>query len=278
LQARLGTGDIGRVYLAAAPKGRVVAVKVMHEHFCGDPAFRARFTQEVQAGRRVPGRYTAELLAADPYATRPWLVTAFVAGPSLADVIIGAGPLPAGMLPGLVAGMAGALQAIHTAGLVHRGLKPSHVLLGPDGPQVIDFGTAADLRDTSTWSSASVHYPPFMAPEQIRALPATPATDVFSLGSLAACALLGRSPFGHDDTAAVMHRILREPPDLAGCPVGLRAIIESCLAKEPQARPLLPQIIDRCQALDAPSPEPPSRQLSRWLRYLHGGLGRARRA
>ena len=214
-----------------------------------DQVFRARFRQEIQAARRVHGLYTAQVLDADPAATPPWLVTAYVPGPSLQEAVAGHGPMPEAMAFRLVAGVAEALQAIHSAGVVHRDLKPSNVLLAPDGPRVIDFGIARALEATSlTRSGMMVGSPQFMAPEQILDKPVTPAIDVFALGSLAAYAVLGRPPFGEGHAAAVSYRVLHEAPDLTGCPAQLRPLIERCLRKEPAARPAPSQILEYCLA------------------------------
>ncbi len=142
LDARLGSGGMGRVYLAFTPAGRPVALKVVRSDLGDDQDFRIRFEQEIQAARRVRGLYTAELIDADPAATPPWLVTAYVPGPSVEEVIDRDGPMPEAMVFRLIAGVAEALQAIHAAGVIHRDLKPSNVLLAADGPRVIDFGIA----------------------------------------------------------------------------------------------------------------------------------------
>ena len=247
LQARLGSGGMGRVYLAFTPAGRPVALKVVRSDLGGDQDFRVRFRQEIQAAQRVRGLYTAELIDADPAATPPWLVTAYVQGPSLQEVIDNDGPMPEAMVFRLIAGVAEALQAIHAAGVIHRDLKPSNVLLAHDGPRVIDFGIARALAETPvTRSEITMGSPDFMSPEQILDLPVTPAIDVFALGSLAAFAATGRLPFGHGHLAEVAHRVVHEPPDLAGCPAGLVPLIQACLAKEPAARPAPGQILEFC--------------------------------
>ena len=249
LRARLGAGGMGRVYLASTPAGRSVALKVVRPELGDDQDFRARFRQEIQAARQVHGLYTAQLLDADPAATPPWLVTAYVPGPSLAQAVAENGPMPEAMVFRLIAGVAEALQAIHAAGVVHRDLKPSNVLLAPDGPRVIDFGIARALEATAlTRSGMMVGSPQFMAPEQIRDQPVTPAIDVFALGSLAVYAARGRPPFGEGHSAALSYRVLHEPPDLDGCPPQLRALIESCLRKEASARPAPGQILEFCLA------------------------------
>jgi len=252
LRARLGAGGMGRVYLASTPGGRRVALKVVRPELGDDPDFRTRFRQEIAAAQRVRGLYTAELLNADPEATPPWLVTAYVPGPSLQRAVTDHGPMPVETVIRLVAGIAEALEAIHAAGVVHRDLKPSNVLLAPDGPRVIDFGIARAAESTSvTGSGIRVGSPQYMAPEQIRGNTATPALDVFALGSLTAFTLLGRVPFGEGNPAALMHRVLNEPPDLAGCPARVHDLVAACLAKDPAQRPDPAQIIETCRTLSA---------------------------
>jgi Protein kinase domain/F5/8 type C domain len=249
LQARLGAGGMGRVYLAYTPAGRPVALKVVRSELSHDRDFRVRFRQEIQAAQRVRGLYTAELIDADPTATPPWLVTAYVQGPSLDAVIDGNGPMPEDMVLRLVAGVAEALQAIHAAGVIHRDLKPSNVLLAQDGPRVIDFGIARALAAMPlTRSDIMMGSPDFLSPEQILDRPITPAIDVFALGALAAFAATGRLPFGQGNMTEVAHRVVHEPPDLAGCPVGLLTLIESCLEKTAETRPPAGRVLEFCLA------------------------------
>jgi hypothetical protein len=249
LHARLGAGGMGLVYLGFTPGGRAVAVKVMRPELGDDRAFRDRFRQEIEAARRVHGLYTAQVIDADPAAVPPWMVTAYVPGPSLQQAVADHGPMPAQTVYRLMAGVAEALQAIHAVGVIHRDLKPSNVLLAPDGPRVIDFGIARAAEATAlTRTGMLVGSPQFMAPEQIAGQPTTPATDIFALGSLAAYAVLGRAPFGDGGGEAVLYRILHQEPDLAGCPVPLRTMIERCLAKDTAHRPQPTEIISFCRA------------------------------
>jgi len=268
LRARLGAGGMGVVYLGFTPGGRAVAVKVMRPELGDDREFRDRFRQEIEAARRVHGLYTAQVIDADPAAVRPWLVTAYVPGPSLQQAVAGHGPMPAQTVYSLMAGVAEALQAIHAAGVVHRDLKPSNVLLAPDGPRVIDFGIARAAEATAlTRTGAWVGSPQFMAPEQAAGRPASAATDVFALGSLAAYAALGRGPFGEGGGQAVLYRILHADPDLAACPLPLRSLIERCLAKDPAQRPRPAEIISFCQAQLGPGQVPghPAGPAQSWL-------------
>jgi len=249
LQARLGIGGMGRVYLAHTPAGRPVALKVVRSELSDDRDFRIRFRQEIQAAQRVRGLYTAELIDADPAATPPWLVTAYVPGPSLEDVVDGHGPMPEAVVFPLIAGVAEALQAIHAAGVIHRDLKPSNVLLAADGPRVIDFGIARALAAMPlTRTDTIMGSPDFLSPEQILDRPITTAIDVFALGSLAAFAATGRLPFGQGHMTEVAHRVVQEPPDLAGCPVRLLTLVEACLEKQPEARPTPGQVLEFCLA------------------------------
>jgi serine/threonine protein kinase len=252
LGARLGAGGMGRVYLAFTAGGRPVALKIVRPELGDDPDFRDRFRHEVTAARRVHGLYTAQVLDADPDASPPWLVTAYVPGPSLQQAVAGHGPLPADAVLLLMAGIAEALQVIHGAGLVHRDLKPSNVLLAADGPRVIDFGIARAADATSvTRTGIAIGSPGFMAPEQAEGLPVTPAIDVFALGAVAAYAVLGRSPFGTGNDAAMLYRIVHRPPDLEGCPPSVRDLIERCLAKVPAQRPSPGELIEACRARTA---------------------------
>ena len=132
---------------------------------------------------------------------------------------------------------------------LHRDLKPSNVLLAADGPRVIDFGIARAADGTSmTRTGLAIGSPGFMAPEQAEGLPVTAAVDVFALGAVAAYAVLGRSPFGTGNDAAMLYRIVHRPPELDGCPPSLRDLIERCLAKVPGQRPSPGEIIDQCRA------------------------------
>jgi eukaryotic-like serine/threonine-protein kinase len=267
LQARLGSGGMGRVYLAHTPAGRPVALKVVRSELSHDRDFRVRFRQEILAAQRVRGLYTAELIDADPAATPPWLVTAYVPGPSLEEVIDGNGPMPEAMVFRLIAGVAEALQAIHAVGVIHRDLKPSNVLLAQDGPRVIDFGIARALAATPlTLSDVMMGSPDFLSPEQILDRPITPAIDVFALGSLAAFAATGRLPFGQGHMTEVAHRVVHELPDLTGCPVRLLTLIEACLEKQAEVRPAPGQVVEFClaRAAELPGPGQPPSQPQPW--------------
>ncbi|MGY1400058.1 protein kinase domain-containing protein [Streptomyces sp. SS10] len=248
LLGRIGSGGMGRVYLGRSAGGRTVAVKIVHPHFALDEEFRARFRREVDAARRVGGAWTAPVLDADPDARVPWVATAYAAGPSLTAAVTELGPLPEHTVRTLGAGLAEALAAVHGLGLVHRDVKPSNVLLTLDGPLLIDFGIARAVGGTSrtksgestaslTSTGVSIGSPGYMSPEQILGKGVTGAADVFSLGAVLAYAATGAPPFPGDSSAALLYRVVHEPPELDGLTGDLREVTEACLDKDPSARP-----------------------------------------
>ncbi|MFB7586316.1 serine/threonine-protein kinase [Streptomyces sp. NPDC056169] len=244
LQARLGSGGMGVVYLAHTPGGRPIALKAVREEFAGDPEFRQRFAQEVASAERIHGLFTAQVVASGVDAPTPWLATAYVPGPSLHQVVQRHGPLPVRTVLLLVAGIAEALQVIHRAGVVHRDLKPANVLIAEDGPRVIDFGIARAADATAlTGTGLSIGTAAFMAPEQALGRPVSPATDVFALGALIAYVAGGEGPFGAGPESAALYRVVHEQPDLARVPHELRDLVAWCLAKRPEDRPATVDLI-----------------------------------
>ncbi|KMO94571.1 serine/threonine-protein kinase [Streptomyces roseus] len=247
--AKLGAGGMGKVYLSYTPGGRPVAIKVIRPEFGEDAEFRRRFQQEVRAAERVQGLYTAPVIDSDTEGRHPWLATAYVPGPSLADAVQRHGALPVATVLLLVAGVAEALQVIHKAGIVHRDLKPSNVLLAGDGPRVIDFGIARAADATAlTGSGVTIGTPTFMAPEQAAGGAVTPATDIFALGQVAAYAATGLPAFGEGTSHGVLYRIVHEQPDLTRLPPQLQKLVAHCLAKEPAARPSVDEVLALCRA------------------------------
>ncbi|WP_435112356.1 protein kinase domain-containing protein [Nocardiopsis synnemataformans] len=252
LLARLGEGGMGRVYLARTPTRRIV-VKVIRQHFTHDPTFRKRFAREIGLASQVAGPYTAAVIDADPYANEPWLAIEYVPGPSLHEAVAHTGPLPNDTLLVLTAGLAEALAAIHRADIVHRDLKPANVLLAADAPRVIDFGIAKAVQENTvtplTPTQGTIGTPTYMSPEQVLGQEITPASDVFSLGSLIYYAATGKSPFGPNDSA-IYFRILNISPEPALLDPFLDNLVRSCLEKAPQDRPSPQQILDTVGEID----------------------------
>jgi serine/threonine protein kinase len=255
LLGRLGAGGMGQVFLAKSPGGRLVAIKLIRPELAEERGFRTRFAGEISAARNVSGIYTAAVVDADAEAELPWMATVYVPGPSLTDAVEDNGPLPVTSVLALAAGLAEALEAIHRAGLVHRDMKPSNVLLASDGPRVIDFGISRVLeRSMMTTTGMVLGSPGFMSPEQAMGEQVGQPTDVFSLGAILAYASTGAGPFGTGPTPALLYRVVREEPDLTGVPDRVRPLVEQCLAKDPAVRPtpaaLLGSLSDDIGVLD----------------------------
>jgi hypothetical protein len=224
---------MGRVFLGESPSGRMVAVKLVHPEHAMSAEFRARFAREVQAAKQVSGFYTAPVVDADPDAEPPWMVTAYIPGPTLQEQVETHGPMPIEQVRKLGAQVAEGLAAIHACGLVHRDLKPGNVILAEDGPRIIDFGIAIHGQAPKLTASGMVLGTfAYMSPEQARGLPTGPATDVFALGGMLAFAATGLPPFGGD------------PPDLDGvADEQFRQLVIACLARSPADRPALADIL-----------------------------------
>ncbi|MGW6914108.1 protein kinase domain-containing protein [Kitasatospora sp. NPDC054939] len=243
LVGRLGSGGMGEVFLGRSADRRLAAIKAARSEYAHDTEFRRRFAREVEAARRVDGRFTAAVLDADPEATRPWLATEYIAGVSVTEAVATAGPLPEASQYALVAGIAAALEAIHGAGLTHRDLKPSNVLLADDGPRVIDFGIARAGDHTQiTMTGTAPGTPGYMAPEQLRGTGVGPATDVHALGATLVFAATGHGPYGQGDPLALIYRTIEGEPELDGVPAALRPTVARCLAKDPADRPTVAQL------------------------------------
>ncbi len=248
LIGRLGEGGMGQVFLGLSPGGRQVAVKIIHPGYASGKQFRERFAREIEAARRVGGFHTASVVDADPEADPPWMVTAFIHGPSLQQAVAEGGPFSLDRVCRLGAGLAEGLAAIHACGLVHRDLKPSNVILADDGPRIIDFGIsrAAEASPMTTAGMVVGTYS-YMSPEQLRGDVAGPASDVFALGCTLAFAATALVTFGDDSIVTVVYRITSEPPDLSGVTEehGFRDLVRDCLSKSPANRPSLATIMER---------------------------------
>ena len=245
LTDRLGAGGMGVVYLGTARDGSLVAVKVLRPELTDDPEFRNRFGHEVANLTRVKGVCTVRVIEADTDSARPFMVTEYVPGPSLSEYVARYGPPGPDMMYGLATGLAEALTAIHAAGVVHRDLKPSNVILGRDGPKVIDFGIAQALDATSvTRTGMMVGSAGFMAPEQVTGR-AGQAADIFAWAVTLTYAASGEMPFGTGSSDAILYRILHTEPDTAAVPELLRPLVEAALVKDPQRRPRADELLDQ---------------------------------
>ncbi|WP_162795063.1 protein kinase domain-containing protein [Nonomuraea lactucae] len=251
LSGRLGEGGQGVVYLGTRGED-TYAVKLLHGPV-GDE--RAAFLREVELAKHVARFCTAQVVEAGFDEGRPYIVSEYVDGPSLQRHVALTGPRSGAALERLAVSTATALAAIHRAGIVHRDFKPQNVLLGFDGPRVIDFGLARALDAAATVSGRGVGTPAYMAPEQITASAVTRAADVFSWGATMCFAANASAPFGQDSVAPVLHRILTAPPEMGRLDGRLRELVETCLDKDPRNRPssreLLLQLLGDAEAVPA---------------------------
>ncbi|MDX2908655.1 serine/threonine protein kinase [Streptomyces griseiscabiei] len=251
LHARIGEGGMGTVYLSHTRGGQPVALKVIRREYGQDPDFRRRFEQEVQAARRVQGYHIVPVVDHDTTGELPWLASAFIPGIPLHDALVSFGALPLPAVFQLVGCAARALTSIHAAGVVHRDLKPSNILLGSQGPYVIDFGIARAADATHlTQSGGLIGTPQYMSPEHALGEQVTPATDVFSLGLIAAVAATGRHPYGDGGAITIAAQIAntaQRPPRLDGYDDRLRPLLERCLTADPAARVGTEELAALCQ-------------------------------
>ncbi|MEU6039675.1 serine/threonine-protein kinase [Actinomadura sp. NPDC047616] len=245
LLGRVGEGGQGSVFLGESPDGRQVAIKLLHAELTSDDKARARFLREVEVAKRVAPFCTAQVIDADADGDRPYIVSEYVRGPSLNQHVTQKGPLSGAALDRLAVSTATALAAIHQAEVVHRDFKPHNVLIGPDGPRVIDFGVARAISGSTTLTSKVIGTPSYMAPEMLKGEDVGTPADVFCWGATLTFAATGEPPFGQDTIPAVINRILHEEPDLGRLTGPLRDLVAECLDKDPANRPNARQVLMR---------------------------------
>ncbi|MFC5173089.1 serine/threonine-protein kinase [Streptomyces mutomycini] len=253
LLGRIGHGGMGQVFLGESQGGEPAAVKVIKPTVV-DSESRQRFAQEIEILKTVWGPRIAAFLGADPEADRPWLATEYVDGPDLGKHVTMHGPLPSLLVASLGATLAEALASVHLQGLLHRDLKPANILLGPNGPKVIDFGLAvfAESNVSLTAPNQVVGTPVCMAPEQAAGVkPLTGAVDVYALGALLLYAATEHYPYQGATPFMVFH-LTTDPntlPDLTGLPAELTPLLTVMLAQDPKDRPALSEVVSRCRAV-----------------------------
>ncbi|MEV4888736.1 WD40 repeat domain-containing serine/threonine-protein kinase, partial [Nonomuraea sp. NPDC055795] len=230
LAGRLGAGGQGVVYDAYGPSGERVAIKVPR---ADSPESRRRLGKEADAARRVAAFCTARVVEVDLGV--PYIVSEFVPGRTLREVVAEAGPYEGEGLHRLAVGVATALAAIHRAGVVHRDLKPDNIILGPDGPRVIDFGVARE--DGPTTTGPVMGTPAYMAPELFTGRGAGAAADLWSWGLVVLFAARGVDAIETGDPVAVVSEVLRFRADVEDLPEPLGPLVAAALAQEPGRRP-----------------------------------------
>ncbi|MBV9025501.1 MAG: serine/threonine protein kinase [Streptomycetaceae bacterium] len=251
----LGSGGMGEVYLAYTPGGDPVAVKRIRSDKL-DPLTRARFEKEALIARTVIGtNRVARFLDADPFADRPWLAMEYVAGRTLLACMEEDGVLPVPLVASLGALLAEGLSAVHAAELLHRDLKPQNVIMGREGPMIIDFGLGAFMdaaKESLSHSGMIIGTVRCMPPEQASGHPkVTPAADVYALGTVLLYAAARHYPYDGVAWEAVAMQVANPDigPDLSGVPEGLGPLIASMLAHVPEDRPTLGAVAQECATL-----------------------------
>ncbi|MFI6252886.1 serine/threonine-protein kinase [Streptomyces sp. NPDC051016] len=251
LLARLGEGGMGQVFLSRTSSGRPLALKTVRSEFGLDPGFEERFAREIASSDQVRSPWTVSVVDYSAPGQRPqWLATEYVPAPTLADRVQRHGPLPEAAVRALGAELAEGLRAVHRAGLAHRDVKPSNVLLARRHPLLIDFGIARAADDTRhTRTGGVIGSPGYMAPEQITGGAAAEPGDVFALAAVLVYAATGQGPFlrrGEEPSAAqLLYRIVHEEPRLDDVPPSLVPILTDCLNKAPRSRPTAQELLER---------------------------------
>ncbi|MCR6033507.1 protein kinase [Nocardioides sp. zg-579] len=264
LLAKIGEGGMGVVHLARGPQGDRVALKVLRPHIVGDDEARHRLAREVSSLSRVRSRWVAEVVDADPWAVVPFVATRYVPGLSLHDHVVEEGPITGADLIWFAASLAEGLASVHAAGVLHRDVKPSNVLMEGRTPILIDFGLARVADDPKlTHTGWLLGTPGYLAPEILYGDDATPASDVHSWAATVAYAGTGRPPFGRGPSMAIMDRVRRGEHDVSGLPDDLAAVVEAALDPEPDRRPTLDQLlawlrpqVGRGRPVPPPLPDP----------------------
>ncbi|MFC9285548.1 protein kinase [Streptomyces sp. NPDC057052] len=244
--ARLGSGGMGRVYLARPVDDSpgLVALKVIRPEYAEDPRFRRRFEREAAVHARLRTPHAPKLCGTGFRDELLWMATEYLPGPDLAQAVREDGALAAPTVWQVAEHLARALCELAAAGIVHRDLKPSNVLLTLRGAHVIDFGISRAAEASSiTGTGNRVGTPAYMSPEHLRTGRSDPASDVFSLAGTLVFAASGRAPFGDGTGVDVMHRVAFEEPDrellgeISSADPALGSLLSACLAKEPGRRP-----------------------------------------
>ncbi|WP_262380317.1 serine/threonine-protein kinase [Nonomuraea sp. PA05] len=169
---------------------------------------------------------------------RPWIVMELVSHPTVEQVVLTTGALPVREAADVGRQVLSALRTAHAAGILHRDVKPSNILLSEDGRAVLmDFGIATVEGDASLTRTGMVTgSPSFLAPERVRAENAGPPSDLWSLGATLYACMVGRSPFDRGDPMATLNALLTEEPDYRRIPPAMHPVLKGLLKKEPQDR------------------------------------------
>lgn len=234
---RLGTGGAGTVWLAEDEGGTRVALKAMHPALATSEDSRARLEREVRTVNSVRSPFVAHIVDAEIDASQPFVVSEYVEGPTLAE-ILSSGPIPLRGVAALSYHLASTIAAVHHANIIHRDIKPSNIICSSRGPVLIDFGIAMAVDDQHLTRTGLVSGSAgYTAPELLRGKPATKESDWWAwCATLLSCAT-GRPPFGKGDVMATMMRVIEGEPDLSGLHPMVADALGGGLSADPDARP-----------------------------------------
>ena len=234
---RLGTGGAGTVWLAEDGGGTRVALKAMHPAMAASEESRQRLERETRTVNSVRSPFVAHIVDAETEATQPFVVSEYVEGPTLAEILV-SGPVPLRGVAALSYHLASTIAAVHHANIIHRDIKPSNIICSPRGPVLIDFGIAMATSDQHLTSTGLVSGTAgYTAPELLQGHGATKESDWWAwCATLLSCAT-GRPPFGKGDVSATMLRVLEGDPDLAGLHPMVADALAGGLCPDPDERP-----------------------------------------
>lgn len=255
LLSRIAIGGMGEVWEATDHViGRTVAIKILKDEYMGDPGFLERFRAEARHAALVNHEGIASVFDYGEENGSAFLVMELVPGEALSTILERDGALSADKTLDIVAQTASALQAAHAAGLVHRDIKPGNLLITPDGRvKITDFGIARIADQVPLTATGQVMGTvQYLSPEQASGHPASPATDVYSLGIVAYECLTGKRPFtGESQVAIAMAQINEKPPPMpATVPMPVQNLVMAMIAKKPSDRPSSAATVSRAaQAL-----------------------------
>ncbi len=215
LLEKLGAGGMGTVWKARhRDTGQLVALKLLHEQYATDPEMVTRFEREVEITRRIDSPYVVKMLGYGQLEGRPYACMEYVPGEPLRSVIKRVGPMRWQETQRVLRQVALGLQAAHEAGIIHRDVKPSNILIAPGGvAKLVDFGIARAADMTALTGPATIRgTAAYTAPEGEH----SPATDLYALGCTAYEMLAGEQPFIGDSPAQILIKHLRDVPDGLG--------------------------------------------------------------
>ncbi len=250
---RLGAGGMGIVYMGNNGT-RAAAIKVVRDFLLEDPASRARLAREVASLKKVKSRFVAEIVGADVDSTPAWIATNYVDGPSLKTLVEHEGPLNEQNWFEFAYGLMSALNVVHKAGVIHRDMKPSNILMSALGPKIIDFGISFSSDATALTRTGMVAgTPSWFAPEQFETTKVTTAVDNFAAGSVLYFAATGQNPWGKDDTsvANTMNMIINKEADMSLLTSSQKEVISLLLKKSSKERSTAEEILARLEHINS---------------------------